>query len=258
MELPVGEPPHQATNRRGGEVEQGGAALPVEADGEGEGEGLATPWRLYARGEDLEVEASVVNDGAAAGAHGIPEHAGAVDLPSPSVEQGVVEEEVDASLLGDEADEALGGEVPKIVEGPSGGADQAVVGVMRAAADEAASTHHAGDGAAGRAEDPCREEFLEGGEDRGGEEGLEELEEGQPPREGLGGRVDRRVLGPGALRFERSREAAPEAWLSHTDETRGYYPPCGAPVETRKTNRKRRVRVGSVQAPRSAKGHSDH
>ena len=209
VEVPVGEPLGEPTDRGGGEIEEGRAALTMEADGEGKGEGFAAPRRLDPKGKDNEVQATVVDDGAAAGTHGVPENPGAVDLPSSAMEERVIEEEIDAPLLREDTDQELGGEVLEVVQRPSGGADQAEIGVVGSAAHEAAAAHHAGDGAAGGAENPRREELLEDGEGRDGEEGSEEFEEGEPPGQGLGGDVDRRVLGVGALRSECSRRLPP-------------------------------------------------
>ena len=89
MELPIGEPVRQMADRLSGEVEESGAALAVEADGKGKGEGFTTPRRPDPEGEDEDVEAAVKDDGVCAGAHGISEGPGPVDLPPATVEAGV-------------------------------------------------------------------------------------------------------------------------------------------------------------------------
>jgi len=142
----------------------------VEADGEREGEGFAAPRGLHAQGEDNKVESSVEDDGVRRGADGIAEDAGAVDVAAATVEEGIVEEEVDATVRGEVTNQERGSEVPEFVDGPHGGPHEAVVGIVGPSVDETPAAHHSRDGTTGGAEDPGGEEFPEDREGRGGEE----------------------------------------------------------------------------------------
>ncbi len=146
-----------------------------------------------------------------------------MDLPPSIVEEGVVEEEVDGFGGSEEADHEVGGTVPELVEGPSSGPNEAMVGVVGAAMEDASPANHPRDRATGRAENPGGGEVAEEGCRRGGKHLGEEGEEGGPKDCGGRDRVDRCVLGMARSRVGCSRTAVPDGVWLHIDSSRGYY-----------------------------------
>ena len=149
----VGQPADHLLDHLLAQVEQGAAvALAVAAHVDGQADRLATRERPDAHGENDQVQAVGEDGPLTTRAEGIAEVASTVHLAAGLVEEGVVEVHDQALGAFEVADEQRCQPAPEMGHVPPPRAQEAVVGVVGAAGVRIGDVHHAGDGAAARAE----------------------------------------------------------------------------------------------------------